>query len=211
MPRPRDELSTEDRHALWTTFADFFLDGETRVEVPHAARLIIDCGLSFQQADRIWRYEVTPALFWNTFSIAGQWGAWNEASLIERIEKVRKRIHNRPPLGTLLYPARSLVVRADWKAVQRCVAHFEASSFDAEKRLCAATRLTRLARLFFDDGAVLDDGFESHEVADYRELFESTFLDIFTPLIISGGAFEESLEICTQRVVDRLNSPKTED
>src|SRR5262245_40531383 len=82
---------TEDprRVAVWTAMADHFLDTETRHSVPFTALRCLEAGLTSEEACDVWRYEVTPVVGMNLWSVAGVWDGWDEAWLIEQIRRAR--------------------------------------------------------------------------------------------------------------------------
>jgi len=96
-----DAEPSAERVAVWISMAEHFLDTDTQEEIPHTASVCIRSGLSIEDARAIWQHEVSPALYPNLWSVAGEWAGWDEAWLVERILKSRRRL--RGTLGYLLY------------------------------------------------------------------------------------------------------------
>jgi hypothetical protein len=114
------------RRAVWIALADLFLDTDTTSSIPVAARACVDAGYSASEARIIWRHEVTPALWPNIWSVAGEWAGWDEAWLVDRIERQRGRWPNRPgAIGSLIYRLRAGSLEETWRAIERCMRALE--------------------------------------------------------------------------------------
>jgi len=113
------EGPSEQRIAVWMSMADHFLDTDTTDEVPATARLCVEAGLSIDEARAIWRYEVTPALYLNIWSVAGEWACWDRGALVQRIFHTRARL--RGPLGYLLYRIRVHFNHSVWLEIESCM------------------------------------------------------------------------------------------
>lgn len=107
-------MTAADRIAIWKSMANHFLDNDTDDEIPETARLCVACGLTVEEARDIWCYEVSPAVWLNLYSVAGEWAGWDEAWLIDRIEKLRAR-----PSGPIrrLFQRRAQRYQA-WRAIE---------------------------------------------------------------------------------------------
>jgi len=82
--------------------------------------LCVEAGLTAESARDVWRYEVTPAVWHNSWSVAGEWGYWDTEWLIEQIESNRGRWPNRPGLlGNLIYRIRVQFGHRDWIVLER--------------------------------------------------------------------------------------------
>jgi len=98
---------THDRIAVWESMAEHFLDTETRQTLPRTALTCLHAGLGVEDARAVWRYEVTPAVHFNIWDIAGEWSGWDRTWLVARILSCRGRGLSRPgPLGWLTYRCR---------------------------------------------------------------------------------------------------------
>jgi len=97
--------------------ADHFLDTETRQDIPWTAWRCLRAGLTVEQARDVWRYEVTPALYWNLWDIAGEWAGWHSDWLAERIAASRVRPG---PLSYLRYRCRVHFNHRVWVSIERC-------------------------------------------------------------------------------------------
>ena len=102
--------------------ADQFLDTETDDQIPKIASLCNEAGLSITEARNIWRYEVTPAVWPNVWSITGEWAGWDAAWLAARIAEKRGLWPNRPGvLSWAVYRFRVHLLDRQWKAIERCM------------------------------------------------------------------------------------------
>ena len=61
------------------------LDTEARHAIPGTALLWVEAGADEAAVRHAWRYEVTPAVWPNLWSVAGEWAGWNGAWLEARI------------------------------------------------------------------------------------------------------------------------------
>ena len=113
------ERPSERRIAVWMSMADHFLDIDTNDEIPATARLCLEAGLSIDAAREIWRYEVTPAVYLNIWSVAGEWACWDRDLLVQRILEARARV--RGPLGYLLYRFRVHFNHGVWLEIESCM------------------------------------------------------------------------------------------
>jgi predicted metal-dependent HD superfamily phosphohydrolase len=111
---------TAERVAVWIAMAEHFLDTDTQEDVPHTASLCVRSGLSIEKAREIWQHEVSPALYPNLWILGGEWAGWDEAWLVERILKSRRRLR-----GTLGYLAYRLQVQSQHSVWQEIERHME--------------------------------------------------------------------------------------
>ena len=197
-----DTMSDTERQAVWVAMADQFLDTETRTWIPRAALTIVEAGYSRQEARRIWRWEVSPAVFLNVWSVAGEWAGWDEGWLFERCERLRG---GRPSLGWLSYLGYRLgvhCVHSSWVAIERCMALLEPLPPEGRQGLCAD--LTYLTELFFDFGAGEPMQLSGEKRAALRALYEDIFLPIFASLVVHLPVRGETAAACRGRVARAL-------
>lgn len=136
----------------------------------------MESGLSLEETARIWMYEVTPAVWPNAWSFAGEWGAFDRDWLVRAIARDRGRWSNRPgPLGYVVYRARAHLLHATWRSLARCTGHLETCSGPTER----AEDLTVLASVFFDFVPRRPDPTRTGALLS---LYEQTFLSIFEPV-----------------------------
>lgn len=114
-----DREPAEKRVAVWMAMAEHFLDTETRESIPRTAEVCVQAGLSVAQAREIWQHEVSPALYANLWSVAGEWAGWDEPWLVQRIRASRRRL--RGPLGYLVYRAQVQGLHDVWLEIERCM------------------------------------------------------------------------------------------
>ena len=87
--------------------AEHFLDSDNSIYAPITALACVEAGLSLAQAEEVWWHEVCPVLCTNLWATAGQWGAWNEQWLHQRI--LAHRCARAKPLARILaHPLRML-------------------------------------------------------------------------------------------------------
>ena len=191
-------MTDAQRRAIWLRFADQFLDSEERTYIPTAALACVEAGCSIAEARAIWRYEVTPAVWPNVWSVAGEWGVWDESWLVERIERLRRRWINRvQPLAAALYRSRAWHLDSCFRAIAGCMAVLE--STPQGRRAALAADLETLAQIYFDFLA-------SRAVVrpELPTLYAETFLPIFRPLAVRDPLSKESPEGCDARVREAL-------
>lgn len=142
-----DMENDEDRVAVWMALAEHFLDTETRPDIPHAALTCVSAGYDAEKMREIWACEVSPAVGFNLYLVAGEWGCWDEEWLVERIERIRARRSSRL-LRRLRYRCGGWPLNGVRVAIERCMAALlDTSSEDREQR---ARDLTWLAQHYFD-------------------------------------------------------------
>jgi hypothetical protein len=180
------------REDVWEALGDQFLDTETRTWIPRAAQTCVDAGLTREAAFDVWAYEVTPALWSNIWSVAGEWAAWDRGWLEQRI---RASAVKPSRLAYLAYRVRIHGLHANWNAIGQCVTLL-AEAGPAARRALGAD-LTWLASQYFDFMASMP---APSSEARLRDRFRGTFLPIFAPLVVPETAQPESLAICRDRV-----------
>lgn len=110
-------LTEQERIAIWLSMADHFLDSDTSDQIPETAALCVRVGLTIEQARDIWCHEVSPAVSFNLYLVAGEWGAWDEAWLLERVQKIRAK-----PRGAIRrFLDRSALRYEAWRSIERCM------------------------------------------------------------------------------------------
>ena len=135
--------------AVWVKMADHFLDTETRHDLPLTALSCVQAGLSPSRARDVWQHEVSPAVGFNLYSVAGEWAYWDRAWLIERIQRARGSWWNRP--GRWRWPRWPMpaLMGGQWLAIERCIEFLQVIPQPAERDR-AARDLARLARHLYD-------------------------------------------------------------
>ena len=174
------------RVEIWVSIAEHFLDTETRPDLPLTALACVQGGMSRAEAADAWRYEVSPAVGLNLWSVAGEWGMWDREWLVNRIQRLRP--YNRP--GTfrwLRYRIRVHFAHGDCVAVGRCIdALLAIPSPDDRERFAHDLRF--LARLYFDMGsrdiATWDDVTRDR----IRALYPAPFQRLLAPSLLRGEA-----------------------
>ena len=187
------------RLAVWELFADQFLDTEVRTWIPSVAAACVAAGYSVAEARYIWRFEVTPAVYFNLWDLAGEWAGWDLDWLVKRIQKLRGRWPNRPGWATeLVYRMRVHYCDCAWIAIEKCILLLKGS--EPEQRELLTTDLTSLAECFFD--FQLPDYNPSDSTRQrLRRLYRETFLPIFEPLAVTCEITKETPEACRERLV----------
>jgi len=165
------------RVGVWEAFADQFLDTEVRYDIPRAALCCVEAGITAAEAWDIWRFEATPAVHFNIWSVVGEWALWNTEWLRERIERIRADPLPPRPLAHALYRLRVHFLNSVGVAIVRCVKLLEACP--PESRRQAAFQLVALARHYFD---FCPQPIPEGERAELRLLYQRDFLPLFRQL-----------------------------
>ncbi len=144
-----ESANHSSRIEVWVDMANHFLDTETRHDIPLTALRCLDAGWTVAEARDVWRYEVSPAVAFNVWDIAGEWAAWDREWLVHRIERLRAGWDSRPGTARWLrYRIRVHFLHAVWRATERCMELL--SGFAPDERRRAAQHLASLARHYFD-------------------------------------------------------------
>jgi predicted metal-dependent HD superfamily phosphohydrolase len=136
-------MDDSERIAIWESMADHFLDSDMRGEVPRTALTCLRAGLSAEEARDIWRHEVTPALCFNLYLVAGEWGAWDRDWLLQRIAKKRRR--GRGWLARLRYRGEVGFNHAVWLQIEGCMRLL--SPMSEPERVAMTDVLSKLAAI----------------------------------------------------------------
>jgi hypothetical protein len=84
----RDDI--ERRLPVWHALSDLFLDTEQQDEDYRAiAHRLNESGYDKSELRRILDREVAPAFAFNLFAIAGHWGGWTEAQVLELVTRAQ--------------------------------------------------------------------------------------------------------------------------
>jgi hypothetical protein len=186
---------------VWSTFADQFLDTETRTGIPFAALAAVDAGLTIEEAAEVWLHEVVPVVGPNLLSVAGEWVGWSDAWLIEHIGPLHRA---RRPIGRIADHALGglLSNRFTWEAIAGCMRHL--LELAPEQRVLRARSLASLAAHYFDfvPKPLVDLPPEEQELLPW--LSREHFRPLFEPLVhtTTGG---ESVQRCAERVQRALD------
>ncbi len=192
-----------DRTAIWLGLAEHFLDTETRHLIPASAGLCVRAGLSVEAAGNIWRYEVTPAVWPNLWSVAGEWGLWERDWLTSRIQALHGRFPNRPgAFAELIYRLRVHYNHRVWAAIAACMEEFEHTPECEWQGL--ESNLSWLSRVYFDFCPMPVSAVDRFAL---RALYQNTFLRIFEPLVFRDRITGESKAAGNARVEVALALP----
>lgn len=192
-------MTEKEPVAVWEALAEHFLDTETRHRIPKHALLCVEAGLTVARARDVWRYEVTPAVWPNGWSSAGEWMYWDTQWLVARIKAKRGQWPNRPGLvASMVYRLRVHLGNRHWTALERCMDLFKTTEPAARSKL--ADDLTWLAEHFFDWWRAwhADDRGKPSGACDQHgmpTLYTTAFLPIFDEL-----AFTNEISACRARV-----------
>jgi len=188
-------LTEAERHELWGLLAEHFLDSETRQDIPHTALRCVELGCSPAEARDIWCYEVTPAVWANARSVAGEWAGWNHDWLVERIEHQRRRPPKRRAAWAYVsYRLRVGGLHGTWTAIERCMAML--APLAPDRRTQVAADLGLLAGHYFCMAAGKQEALPSPRKAELRQLYDSTFV----PMFVRDRSTGESPRTCAEWV-----------
>lgn len=172
---------------MWVAMADHFLDTETRQDIPFTALRCVRAGLSTIQARDVWRYEVSPAVAFNLWLVAGEWAGWDREWLVEQIERVRRNPNNRPGVRRWLRYRRSAsLMDGVWNSIGRCVDALLAAPTNRPEAL--ARDLASLARHYFDFCPQEFDALPASERTRLRRLYPEPFRSLLKPALGVGEA-----------------------
>ena len=192
MEDPLPPVKATTREDVWEALAGQFLDTETRHEIPRAALLCVENGMTCEDAFEAWAYEVTPALYWNVWSVVGEWAGWDRDWLLAQIRRHRTTASR---FAYVVYRCRIHLIHACWLAIGRCIDVLRDTAPPEREALVAD--LTWLANEYFDFRASRPAPSSKERL---RALYAGTFLPIFAPLVVKGSASGESRAGCEGRV-----------
>src|SRR6478609_6253839 len=159
--------------AVWVSMADHFLDTETRHDLPLTALRCVEAGLTPVQAREVWQHDVSPAVGFNLFDIAGEWAGWDEEWLVARIAEARQsRWHGPGRWRKLRLPMP--LMGGQWLAIERIIEFLRAMP-DASAQKRAAADLTFLARHLFDFCSTDLSNLASEDRERVRALYPAPF------------------------------------
>jgi hypothetical protein len=161
---------------VWLNMANHFLDTETRQDLPITAWCCVQAGLSVTQARAVWQHEVSPAVGFNLFCIAGEWAYWDEDWLIEQIRRCKVSLWHRPGRWRSISSWLPPLMSGQWLTISRCMQLLQAIP-EASERKRTTDDLARLARHAFDfcpeDLSTLEPGARQTLRQLYPEPFDS--------------------------------------
>lgn len=189
---------TESLREVWCAFADHFLDTETRHELPRAALVAVEAGLSLEQAEAVWKLDVLPVVGPNLLSVAGEWACWDRDWLCGRIEEARALRAGQPGwLRAAVDTLNSLEIDlgATRRALLACMAALAPLALEPRRALAADLGL--LGGHFFDfvPGPIPDEPARRREL---RQLLDAVFLPAMRPLV--HASVEERAAVREARV-----------
>lgn len=180
------------REDVWEELADQFLDTETRHSIPRVALMCVEAGMSPASAFDAWAYEVTPAIFWNLWSVVGEWTGWNRESLFARI---RERSVKPSRWAYLAYRFRVQSAHTRWVAIGKCMGIFQQTPAVCRERV--SSELAWLARQFFDFTNSMAPPSSAERM---REVYRDTFVPIFASFIPNGATRNRELDVIAERI-----------
>ncbi len=190
-----EKTQTDNQLVVWLQMAEHFLDTETRQDLPLTALACVEAGLSPGEACRIWRYQVSPAVAFNLWDVAGEWAGWRPEWLEQTIKKRCAGGHYRPGVwGYLSYRLRVHSAHAYWRSIERFMQILSGyGTLDEQCRVAGDLRL--LAQHYVDFGP-----FENEIVDDDRRqrmlaLYPEPFVRSISPAVSAAGMKAGSLRI----------------
>src|SRR3546814_611504 len=88
------EPEIDKRLPLWVALSNLWLDTELQhSDYSYIAKTIVESEFSVEEAIKIHKYEVAPAVLANLFSVAGEWAGFDEKWLRKRCEKFANMRH----------------------------------------------------------------------------------------------------------------------
>lgn len=187
------------RVAVWMAMASHFLDTETRQDIPLTALTCVRAGFPISQARDVWRYEVSPVVWWNLWDMAGEWAGWDRDWLVEAIERVRREWGQRAGTGRWLrYRLRVHFGHAYLVSIERCMAALLNASSSADQDRMARD-LAFLAHHYFDCCPPDLSASFAAEHQRIRSLYPEPFRHLMAPALVRGEA-----RLADQRVLAAL-------
>ncbi len=176
------------REEVWVAMADHFLDTETRHDIPLTAMRCVEVGLSVSGARKIWCYEVSRAVGFNAWGVAGEWAGWDRDWLIQRIERLRSRWDNAPGTARWLrYRFRVHLMHRIWIAIGRCMKVIQSFHKPGDQKQ-VSIELASLARHLFDFSPDDYGALRGEEAARLSELYPEPFWYALEPALAPGEA-----------------------
>ena len=176
------------RAQVWIAMADHFLDTETRHDIPRTAFISIAAGFCPEEAHEIWQNEVSPAVSFNAWDVAGEWAGWDEHWLVTEIGRVRAKAKRRSKIHQWLrdhvYPQPLSEI---WVAIERCMLRLLEVK-DPSRQEQMSRDLTILARHYFDFAIHGDAALEPDAHVRLSALYPEPFQYIMEPVLVSGEA-----------------------
>lgn len=165
--------------------ADHFLDTETRHDLALTALRCLEAGLTVREAEVVWCHEVSPAVAFNLWIVAGEWAGWPRDWLVERIERRRGRWDNAPGIARgLRYRLRAGCMHGVWVAIAR---HMQLLLLQEPRaRVVAADDLAWLARHAFDFCPPDPHALPRGALDRLRALYPEPFLHAIRPALVGG-------------------------
>ena len=112
----RAEAETEDLDAripVWAALSELYLDTDVRLFHDSIARALASSPYALDVLERILRDEVHPALYTNLLQVAGEWAGFDDAWLVDHVQRVRRQ----PLWRRRLTHASFGLVREHWRAL----------------------------------------------------------------------------------------------
>jgi hypothetical protein len=173
---------------VWEAMANHFLDTETRHDIPLTALRCVQAGLSVREAFEVWAYEVTPAVFLNIWSVAGEWAGWDRGWLVWSIQWSRGSWCNRIPfIRWLIYRMRVHLMHGVWVSIARCMTELLKRNSPIEQEQ-TANDLAALARHYFDFCPTKFADLAPPHRATLRGLYPTPFREMIAPAVGPGEA-----------------------
>lgn len=182
---------------VWAAMADHFLDTETRHDIPLTAMRCIDAGLTVTGARKVWRYEVSRAVGFNVWDVAGEWAGWDREWLVERTDRLRRRWDNFPGTARWLrYRLRVHLMHGVWVAIERFMEVLVTFQEHADRKR-ASMDLASLARHYFDFCPDDYGRLGEDDIARLRALYPEPFRRAMRPALIPGESIAADRRVQT--------------
>ena len=139
------------RLVIWTELADQFLDTETRTWIPATAKLLVDAGLSTEQAFAIMHHEVVIVVWPNVWSVAGERAGWDPGLAASAHHPAGDLATSVRRLAYPIYRRQVHAMHENWVAVEQCMQLF--APLDTAAREQRPADLDVLACVGIDSGA----------------------------------------------------------
>lgn len=163
--------------------AEHFLDTETRHGIPMTALACLQSGLDVAAAESVWRDDVAAVVWFNIWSVAGEWAMWDRDWLFASIRRRRAR---QTRFGRWLGRTFSRLSDASMEGVWRSIAAAMSVLGDAPSsaREGLAQDLERLGRIGLDFGGEVPSDHATRE--RLVRLFPATVEAVFLPALVRG-------------------------
>ncbi len=140
-------MPSRRRIDVWQAMSELFLDTEVRPSIPYIAAGCVRSGYNDPMLEHIFRYEVSPVLWWNMLATTGEWQLFSEEWLLERLREV-------PFPATVLQRFRGhfrYVPKADWWLTLELVGYLRGLPNEEREERCSTMHF--LIDAYFERGS----------------------------------------------------------